>query len=54
MENTDIKLIAFSPSAISVQKYIEKLFSLLPRVGKVVKPGDDKLHNTISVSLFLR
>jgi len=51
---TDIKLTALSPSAISVKKYIEKLFSLFPQIGKEVKPGDDKLHNMISVCLFLK
>jgi hypothetical protein len=51
---TDIKLLALSPSAISVKKYVEMLFALYPQKGKAVKPGDDRLHNLLSVAILLK
>jgi len=51
---TDIRMIALSPSAASVQKYIEMLFAANPQVGKAIKPVRDEAHNLISVALLLQ
>jgi len=51
---TDISMIALSPSALSVEKYIEMLFSAIPKTGEVVLPMRDEAHNLISVALLLK
>ncbi len=51
---TDIRMIALSPSAESIQKYVEILLQAVPLIGKPVKPLKDKYHNLISVALHLK
>lgn len=52
--NTDIRMIALSPSAASIKKYVEKLFEIFPKPGEPVLPMKDETHNLISVALFLK
>lgn len=51
---TDICLIALSPSAVSIKKYVEMLFNAFPQKGKPIFPLDDEAHNLISVALLLK
>lgn len=47
-------LIALSPSALNIEKYIQKLFKAIPQTGKPVRPMNDDAHNLISVALLLK
>jgi len=51
---TDIRMIALSPSAASIQKYVEMLFEAFPQPGNPLLPMKDESHNLISVALLLK
>ena len=51
---TEIRMIALSPSAASIRKYVNMLFEAFPKPGKPVLPMKDVSHNLISVALLLK
>ncbi len=51
--NTDIHMMALSPSGASSQKYAEMLYASYPKTGEIPPILNDRAHNMISVALLL-
>jgi beta-lactamase superfamily II metal-dependent hydrolase len=51
--STNVRMLALSPSAISIQKYTEMLQKAIPGVGQRISKMDDDGHNLVSVALLL-
>ena len=52
-DSTNIRMLALSPSAESIQEYTAMLQKAIPGVGQPVLKMDDEGHNLVSVALLL-